>query len=209
VSPAAPSEGVRALRCDAARNRDRVLAAASAVFTDHGLDAGVAEVARAAGVGMGTVYRRFPTKEALIDAVVAETLDGIIAMATSALAEPGGGGLEKFLFSACAYLAEHRGCLPRLWRTDRSEVPIARELIGALLEDAKLHGCVRAELTATDLTVCLWSVRGILETVGDRAPEAWQRHLELLIAGMRPSAEPLGRRPMVQTEVDRVLTAPA
>ncbi len=195
----------RPLRRDAAENRGRLLTAASRVFAEHGLDASVADIARAAGVGMGTLYRRFPTKETLIDALVQDLLEAIIGMASGALEEPDGAGLERFLLESSAYQAAHRGCLPRLWSTDHELVKTARRLIGQLLDDAKRHHRVRADLTNTDLTVVMWSILGILETTGELAPDAWQRHLELLIAGMRPG-EDLVNPPLTQSQIDRILT---
>jgi AcrR family transcriptional regulator len=203
-----PATAGRPLRRDAAQNRDRVIAAANQVFAEQGLEAGVAEIARAAGVGMGTLYRRFPTKEALIDALVRGVLEAIIEMATRALQEPDGAGLERFLLESSAYQAEHRGCLPRLWGTDHELVHTARGLITRLLKEAKDHQRIRADLTNTDVTVILWSIRGILETTGDLAPDAWQRHLELLIAGMRPTGEDLTHAPITQRQIDRILTHP-
>jgi AcrR family transcriptional regulator len=201
-----PAAAERPLRRDAAENRDRLLAAASQLFAEQGLEVGVADVARAAGVGMGTLYRRFPTKEALIEALVQEVLEAIIEMATRALDQPDGTGLELFLIESSGYQAEHRGCLPRLWSTDHEMVRTARRLIKRLLKEAKEHQRVRRELTNTDLTVILWSIRGILETTGDLAPNAWQRHLELLIAGMRPAGSPLVNAPISQAGIDRILT---
>src|SRR5271156_373221 len=88
---------VRPLRQDAARNRDRLLAAAAEVFDAQGLDASVTDIARVAGVGIGTLYRRFPTKEALIDALVHDVLDATIQMARDASVAADGTGLEQFL----------------------------------------------------------------------------------------------------------------
>jgi AcrR family transcriptional regulator len=209
VTPSAkPSDAGsrRPLRRDAARNRDRLLTAATEVFDAHGLEAGVADIASAAGVGMGTLYRHFPTKEALIDALVRDVLERIIEMAEQALAQPGGAGLEQFLAASSAYQAEHRGCLPRLWSTDHELVHAARALIIRLLADAKRHGRVREELTNTDVTVVMWSIRGIVEATGDLAPDAWQRHLDLLIAGMRPTEAALPHPAIGQGEIDQILT---
>jgi AcrR family transcriptional regulator len=206
-APETPSPSLkppRPLRSDAARNRSRLLAAAGQVFTAQGLEASVADIAREAGVGMGTLYRRFPTKEALIEALVQEILEAIVAMATEALERPDGTGLEQFLFESSAYQAEHRGCLPRLWNVDHELIQTARGLIADLLDDAKGHHRVRNELTSTDLTVCMWSIRGVLETTGELAPDAWQRHLELLIAGMRPAGIELTHPPASQAEIDRI-----
>src|ERR1700712_5249512 len=88
----------RPLRRDAAENSARILLAAGPVFDAHGLDAGVEEIARAAGVGMGTLYRRFPTKDALIEALVQDLLQAIIGLASEASQQPAGRGLEQFLW---------------------------------------------------------------------------------------------------------------
>jgi AcrR family transcriptional regulator len=201
----ADKRGGKPLRRDAAHNRDLLLAAAGEVFDAHGLDASVAEVARVAGVGMGTLYRRFPTKDALIDALVREVLGVTITMARDASAEPDGTGLEHFLENSAAYWAQHPGCLPRLWRTDEELVDVAREAIAALLADAKKYHRVRLDLTSTDLTMAMWSTRGVQETTHGFAPEAWRRHLDLLIAGMRPSGVDLPHRAVRRSEIDAAL----
>jgi AcrR family transcriptional regulator len=199
----------RPLRRDAARNRDRVLAAAAEVFDAQGLDASVSDIARAAGVGMGTLYRRFPTKDALIDALVGDILHAIIEMASRALEQPDGRGLEQFLVESSAYQAEHRGCLPRLWSTEHDLIQKARGLIARLMQEAKDHHRIRDDLTTTDLTMIMWALRGILETTGELAPDGWRRHLELLIAGMRPTDAKLSHAPLSQARIDRILTSPA
>jgi AcrR family transcriptional regulator len=208
TSPGSSTPTPRRLRRDAAQNRDRLLTAASHVFAQQGLEAGVADIAREAGVGMGTLYRRFPTKDALIDALVLDMLEAIIDLASEASEQPGGHGLEQFLWQSSAYQAAHRGCLPRLWSTDHELVHTARRLIATLLQEAKDHRRVRDDLTSTDLTVLMWSIRGILETTGNLAPDAWQRHLELLIAGLRPTNDELSHPPIRQEQIDRILTHP-
>src|ERR1700744_873142 len=82
---------VRPLRADAARNRARVLDAARTAFAEAGLDVGVEEIARRAGVGKGTLYRRFPTKEALVRAIFEDVLDDFDAIASSVAREPDAG----------------------------------------------------------------------------------------------------------------------
>src|ERR687884_292227 len=94
--PAPPA--ARPLRADAARNRDRVLQAARDAFAQAGLDVGVEEIARRAGVGKGTLYRRFPTKEALVQAIVQDRLDELEAIAARCQAVPDAGeGFAQFL----------------------------------------------------------------------------------------------------------------
>jgi AcrR family transcriptional regulator len=197
----------RPLRCDAAKNRERLLVAAGKVFEQQGLDASVADVAREAGVGMGTFYRRFPSKDALIEALVTQVLTATIAMAQEAATQPDGSGLEHFLNASSAYQAEHVGCLPKLWVTDHRLLRTARGLIAELLTDAKAHGQVRDDLSSTDISLAMWAIRGVLETTGGAVPEARQRHLDLLIAGMRPTVDRLPHRPLSQAQVDRILSA--
>src|ERR1700722_5589931 len=97
---------VRPLRRDAARNRQRVLKAASEVFTERGLDVSLDEVARHAGVGVGTVYRRFRTKEDLVEALFVERIEAVAALAEDAAEAPDPwSGLASFLGEAAAVLA--------------------------------------------------------------------------------------------------------
>ena len=195
----------RPLRKDAAQHREQLLAAAVQVFDEQGLNASVTEIARVAGVGIGTLYRRFPTKEALIDALVHEVLSATIQMARDAASSPDGTGLERFLEASSAYQAEHEGCLPRLWNTDHEMVKTARQLIARLLVDAKKHARIRHDLTSTDLSLAMFSLLGVLETTLPVAPDAWRRHLDLLIAGMRPAVSDLPHRALSPASLDKVL----
>jgi AcrR family transcriptional regulator len=202
-----PAITERPLRRDAAENRARLLLAAGRVFDARGLDAGVEEIAREAGVGMGTLYRRFPTKDALIEALVRDLLETIIAMAGHAAQQPEGTGLEHFLEATSAYQADNPGCLPRLWHdTEHGLVQTARRLIAELLEDAKRHHRIREDLTSTDLNVIMWSLRGVIQSTRSLAPDAWRRHLELLIAGMRPSEHNLTQPALTRQQLDAILT---
>jgi AcrR family transcriptional regulator len=194
----------RPLRKDAAQHRQQLLAAAVMVFNDQGLDASVTEIARVAKVGIGTFYRRFPTKEALVDALIREILDTTIQMARDALTSPNGTGLERFLEASSAYQAEHAGYLRPLWNTDHEMVKTARHLIARLLVDAKKHGLIRHDLTNTDLSLAMFSMLGVLEATLPVAPDAWRRHLDLLIAGMRPAATDLTHRALSPSSLDKV-----
>jgi AcrR family transcriptional regulator len=197
----------RPLRRDALQNRQRLLDAAAEVFAEHGLEASVEEIARTAGVGMGTLYRRFPTKDALISALVHDVVTTMLRIARESTERPDGTGLEYFLEAASAYQAAHRGCLPRLWNagTELDLVQEVRRLIAAILADAKRHGRVRADITSTDVTIALWAVRGIIETTQGRAPEAWQRYLDIFIAGLRPASDPLAHRVLSREKLDELI----
>jgi AcrR family transcriptional regulator len=197
----------RPMRRDAAQNRQRLLDAAAEVFAEHGLEASVEEIARVAGVGIGTLYRRFPTKDALVAALVHDVMTTMLKLAREAAERPAGAGLEHFLEAVSAYLAAHRGCLPRLWNAGREHdsVQEVRDVIAALLDDAKSHGRIRADITSTDLTIMLWSIRGVIETTRSAAPDAWRRHLDILLAGLRPAPQPLAHRPLAQSALDKII----
>jgi AcrR family transcriptional regulator len=209
VSTLTPAPIERPLRRDAAHNRELILDAAASVFADRGLDAGVEEIARVAGVGMGTLYRRFPTKETLISALVHEMLESMLSIAEHALAQPDGRGLEHFLEASSAYQAAHRGCLPRLWNIGAAHESVQRmrRMIATLLADAKRHGRAREELTNTDLTMVMWSIRGVIETTGGVAPQGWRRQLDIVLAGLRPADQPLRHGPLTRQQVDKVIAA--
>jgi AcrR family transcriptional regulator len=194
----------RPLRKDAELHRQQLLTAASVVFNEQGLDASVTEIARVAGVGIGTLYRRFPTKETLIDELIRDILGTTIEMARDALTSPKGTGLERFLEASAAYQAEHAGYLRRLWNTDNELVKTIRQLIARLLADAKRHDLIRRDLTSTDLSIAMFSLLGVLEATLPVAPDAWRRHLDLLLAGMRPAACDLPHRPLSALNLDRV-----
>jgi AcrR family transcriptional regulator len=194
----------RRLRKDAAQHREQLLAAAVQVFNEQGLDASVTEIARVAGVGIGTLYRRFPTKEALVDALIHEILSTTIQMARDALGSPDGAGLETFLEASIAYQAGHAGYLRRLWNTDHEMVKTARQLIAKLLLDAKRHDRVRHDLTSTDLSLAMFSLLGVLEATLPVAPDAWRRHLDLLVAGMRPASSDLPHRALSPASLEHV-----
>jgi AcrR family transcriptional regulator len=196
----------RPLRKDAVAHREQLLAAAAQVFNEQGLDASVTEIARAAGVGIGTLYRRFPTKEALVDALIREILSTTIQMARDAASSPDGTGLEAFLEASSAYQAAHAGYLRRLWSTDHEMVKTARQLIAKLLVDAKRYARIRQDLTNTDLSLAMFSLLGVLEATMPVAPEAWRRYLDLLIAGMRPAGSDLPHHALSDATLLKVLS---
>ena len=98
------------LRRDAQRNRERIIEAARRAFAEHGLDVGVDEIARSAGVGMGTLYRRFPTKESLVHAIFEDRLDQLQPVIERALAaEDAWEGLVEMIVATVAQQTEDHG----------------------------------------------------------------------------------------------------
>jgi AcrR family transcriptional regulator len=169
------------LRADAERNRGLILEAARSVFAEQGLDAGVAEIAERAGVGVGTIFRRFPHKEDLLVAIVEVRVSEIVGFAREAST------FREFMRKATALHMGDR-CLCESVGTaifDRPELRAARddarEAVGALLRRAQLAGEVRHDVTVDDVPV-------ILLGVARAAPqEGWERYLDFALAGLRPS----------------------
>lgn len=195
------------MRADAEANLDKVLTSAEAVFAEHGLDASIELVARHAHVGLGTIYRRFANKEALVAELVHRLLSDVVTVAERHVEDPDGSGLVNYLFEVSELLAGNRGCLARLWSDPSSQDLVARSrrLQGELLDSAKAHGVVGAHLTKEDVAVGLWSVQGVLDVTRGLPLNAWRRHLELLVAGFRDqSAEP-GTRPLTPAQLTRVI----
>lgn len=213
--PAVPTSG-RPLRRDAAHNRLRLLQAAAQVFADHGLEAGVEEVARVAGVGMGTLYRRFPTKQALIDELIGDLRLQLLDLARAASGRGDGTGLEQLLTAVGQVQVEQPGCLPQLWNFSGAQPQAMaefRQLVTLLLDEAQQHGRIRAEVTPGDIAMVFWSVRGVIENTRTVAPTAWRRHLEVLVAGLRPTGESesrgvLAQEPLTEGQFRRIV-APA
>jgi AcrR family transcriptional regulator len=185
------------LRRDAADNHRRLLEAALAEFNEQGMDACVEQIAARAGVGIGTFYRRFGTKDALVEQMVDDLLDELADAADRYLAADGADGLELFLREIATALSGRRGFLPRLWSsTSLEHVQQLRPRVRALLRMAQDKGAIREDVTGNDISVLMWSLRSIIEIIGDAAGPACQRHLDICLAGMRPDSEPLRHPPL-------------
>ncbi|QQZ16648.1 MULTISPECIES: TetR/AcrR family transcriptional regulator [Rhodococcus] len=197
----------KSLRRDAAENRQRLLDAAATVFSARGLDVGVDEIARVAGVGIGTLYRRFPTKDALISELVRQVLEDFLALARDAASAPEGEGLEQVLYGSGAILASNRGCLSRMWNDDQTTVlrNEYRRILFELLTQAKQHGRIREDATDADLDLIFWSLRGVVATTRGVTDTGWRRILAVVIAGLRPGAERLDAAPMNAQEVAQIM----
>jgi AcrR family transcriptional regulator len=190
--PAQPA--VTRLRCDAARNLERILAAAQDLVADNGFGFTVESVAERAGVGIGTVYRRFPTKEALIEAVVRPVFEQGLAIAEEAASyEPAEDGLERYLRGVTEFHASHRFPIRQLWTAPggRSLRVHVQPIVAGLLQAAQDGDRVRPDLDYQDLVVSIWTVTGLIDSTAEVAPTLWRRHLDLVIEGMRPGRAPL------------------
>jgi AcrR family transcriptional regulator len=195
--------GERPLRRDAERNRQRILAAAAQVFTEHGLDATLDEVARAAGVGIGTVYRRFPDKEALVSELFRDRIDALVTVAEQAcLAPDPWQGLVTCLEFAAAALAGDLGLrqLMMFGTYDRDQVCYARDrmrpVITRLVERAQASGDLRRDFMATDVKMIAFMLASIAEYAAAVTPEVWRRYMTMLVDGLRPARECVSELPV-------------
>lgn len=186
-----PAPVPRPLRRDAVLNRQRIMAAARVVFAERGLEATLDEVAREAGLGVGTVYRRFPDKEALVDALFEESFGQVVALAERALEVPDAWESVVWLLTRLAEIqARDRGLrdimLSESYGHDR--VAQMRDRIKPLLEQvverAQRQGGLRADLRAGDLPALLMMISVTVEFGGAVRPEVWRRYLTILLDGV-------------------------
>ena len=211
------AEPGRPLRRDAARNRERILAAAAELFTERGLQVTLDEVARRAGVGVGTVYRRFPDKEALTDALFEERLTALVDLAQQALADPDEwAGLVWFLEQAGALLSADLGLRQILmfatYGQDRVGEARSRLLpvVTQLVTRAQAAGVLRADLRPTDVPLIEMMLAAVADYARPARPEIWRRYLALIVDGLRPSRRgvtELPVAPLTPGEVENVMRA--
>ena len=178
------------LRTDARRNRERIVAAARRCFAEHGLEVGVDEIARQAGVGMGTLYRRFPTKTSLIHAIFEQSLDELQPAIDRALAadDPWEGFVELLLAGVAQQARDHGFGQMVVLRLGPEAVPedTRRRFLaplGELLARAQAAGTVRRDITAGDVPAIV-RMAGATALGGDPAPDC-RRHAGLLLDGLR------------------------
>ena len=188
--------GERPLRRDAERNRQRILRAAAVVFTQRGLDATLDDVAREAGVGVGTVYRRFPDKESLVAELFADRIDTMVAVAEQACAAPDPWqALVSYLEYAARSLATDLGLrqLMMFATYGRDRVAYAREqmrpVVSKLVQRAQEAGELRADFSASDVPIIAFMLASAAEYTSPVQPDLWRRYLELIIDGLRASRD--------------------
>jgi AcrR family transcriptional regulator len=200
----------RPLRRDAQLNRERIIAAAREVFAARGVNASLDDIAHHAGVGIGTVYRRFPTKEALLEIALNERMEDHVRAAEAALAAPTGwDGLVEFLRQAAEMQAADRGLRDLILGADfhARHKALARDRIEPpvreLFERARREGSLRPDATVEDLPLLLMMVSEVAHHGHAVRPDAYARYLQLLIDGLRrsPAAGDLGP-PLTHDEVD-------
>jgi AcrR family transcriptional regulator len=197
MSSSEASTAERPLRRDAERNRRRILEAATEVFAARGLGVTMDEIAEHAGVGVGTVYRRFPQKELLIEALFEDRIEELVTLAHEALAEDDPWqALIGFLERAQALQASNRGVKELILSTahGRDRVARVRERLAPLglqlIERAQAAGQLRPGVEVTDLPLIQVMLGGIVDFTRDVEPEAWRRLFAIIVDGLR-AREPL------------------
>ncbi len=195
------------VRKDVARNRARILAAADQLVADRGLDLSFNELAHRAGVGVGTVYRHFADRQAVIDAMLESRLEQVIDILRAAMEIPDPGQAFKTAIRDVVRLqARDRGVLACVApdRIDGEQQTHIREHLKPLLQRIvdRAHDCgwLRADVEITDIPIIFSLVGTLAGQTESVCPDLWARYLDLMLEGMcTPSSNPLsGAAPTVQ-----------
>lgn len=204
----------RAVRKDVARNRARLLQAADELVAESGLEISLNELARRAGVGVGTVYRHFADKEAVLSALFEHRLDAIADVFREAVEyEDPIEGLRHLLYTLGEMQASDRALFqvmssartPEQRTAARTRLqPLGRKLV----ERAKATGRVRPDFAPTDIPMLMWVSMGLNDYGGSVRPDLWRRYIEVALAGFAADSEPrepLTVKPLTPEEMERAI----
>lgn len=205
----------RPLRRDAERNRRRILCAAAEVFSERGLDATLDDVARRAGVGVGTVYRRFPDKETLVGELFQDQIRALVRAAEEACRAPDPWtGFVSYLEYVAETMAGDLGLRQMLLFATygKDRVTYARErmrpVVTRLVVRAQEAGELRADFGATDVPVIASMLAGAAAYAAPVQQALWRRYLALIIDGLRPARDgtsPLPLPALTPDEMEQVM----
>ena len=207
----------RPLRADAERNRRLVLEAAAQAFAERGFDVGVAEIARRAGVGNATVFRRFPSKEELFRAIIEEKAAECLAAAQRAAEnDDPWDALVELLTATAEMQARDRGFFEatedQLLRDPelvRCHLPILAA-VDSIVARAQEAGVVRDDVTALDMLGLVKGAVAAMRPIGGIGEDAWRRFLSLMLDGLRPqAATDLPAPPISPDEFERAIVGAA
>jgi AcrR family transcriptional regulator len=210
----APQAPVKPLRRDAQRNRDAIVAAARKAFAEQGLDASLEGVAREAGVAIGTVYRHFPRRLDLVEELfTAKFTDLLVAAEEAAAMDDAWEGFCSYLEKLCELQACDRAFndlvsarLP-IHALGRGMFERTKERLAQIFRNAQEQGVLRDDVTPDDIAFVIWSQVGIIQATRAVAPNAWRRHLHLLLDAFRAEcAHELPEPPLTPQQVEQTLT---
>ena len=201
----------RPRRADAVRNREKVLDAAAEVFAEEGLKAPIEDVARRAGVGVGTVCRHFATKQLLLEAVLTRMYESMLERARAAAAEPdAAAAFEKFFIGLGDFHTRHRAFAEQAANElDLATVPVREELraaISQLVTRAQEAGALRTDIGPADVSLLFSAAAHASSVVGDFQPVLRERYVRIILDGLRPhdDASTLPGRPLSYAELQRL-----
>jgi AcrR family transcriptional regulator len=186
VAPARPQ------RRDAARNRQLLIASAREVFARRGIEASLDDVARHAGVGVGTAYRHFANKYELLTAIMTQSIEEFITAIESTLdIDDPWAALVAFFEAGLTVQTRDRGLREVLFGVHDAQTmtQVQDRLMGpidTLLRRAKKAGVVRKDLHTSDIGMIVPMICAIADIAGDTHPELWRRYLELCLDGLKP-----------------------
>jgi AcrR family transcriptional regulator len=192
AAPPGPEPGCRRLRADAARNRDAIVAVARDVFAKQGLEAPLEAIATRAGVGIATLYRRFPTREKLVAAALVQKVAEYAEAARQALAaaDPWA-GFAGFVERICELQAGDRGLSDLLSMTLSADEQVeqlrrtANGLLITVIDRAKAEGTLREDFVGEDLVLLLIATSAVMQVTRQDAPDAWRRFVAVVLDGLR------------------------
>jgi AcrR family transcriptional regulator len=204
------------MRADALRNRERILEAAATTFAEAGREAQMDEIARRAELGVGTLYRHFPTKGALLEALLLDRLERIAGEARAAREEEPTpwAAFARFVRAASHVQIADRALKDMLGGRVRPSAELAEKrialhgLVGALVDDAQRSGELRADLSVGDLPILFSGLGATPWSASPMAPEIVDRFVDLILDGLRaPGRTPLRGKALSLEQVEEFLTA--
>ncbi|WIB25892.1 TetR/AcrR family transcriptional regulator [Curtobacterium sp. MCSS17_015] len=187
----------RPLRADAARNRELILQTARKCFAERGLSVTLNDIAHEAGVGVGTVYRRFADKDSLIEALLATKFEAMNAAAARAAEEiDPRESLRLYLMGVFSFRARDRALADAIVRAGKARPSIVQERdrleqqVSQIIGRAKDAGVVRPGFDYRDLPILTAMVGTVADATRDYDPDAWKRYAQVLVDGVLPQPEP-------------------
>ncbi|WIE75074.1 TetR/AcrR family transcriptional regulator [Curtobacterium sp. MCSS17_007] len=204
----------RPLRADAARNRELILQTARRCFAERGLSVTLNDIAHEAGVGVGTVYRRFADKDALIEALLATKFEAMNAAASRAAQETDPReALRVYLMGVFEFRARDRALADAIVRAGKARPSIVNERdrlerqVATIIERAAAAGVVRAGFSYADLPMLTTMVGAVADTTRAHDPDAWRRYAEVVLEGVLPggTTDPMVGAPLDRAAIERAL----